>query len=191
MSISVSSNAQDKLQALRANWGWFVALGVVFILLGFFALGHVLVATVATALYVGALIMVAGVAQVIHAFRVQSWGSFLFWLLAGALYVVAGGLMMYQPMLGASIITIFIGASLAVEGVFRIFAGFGSRSTSACIWVVISGLITLLLGAVIIARWPVDSVYFLGIFLGVDLVFSGVSTFLLGLSLREKQAGVK
>ncbi|MGQ3671298.1 HdeD family acid-resistance protein [Xanthobacter sp. TB0136] len=182
-----SNFAQDKLQNVRAKWGWFVALGIVFVLLGFFALGHVLISSIATALYVGAFILVAGAAQVIHAFRVQGWSSFLFWLLCGVLYIIAGGLILYQPLMGATIITIFIGAALAVEGVFRIFAAFASRGGSGWGWVFLSGLITLALGCMIIARWPVDSVYVLGIFLGVDLVFAGVSTFFFGLSLRENQ----
>ncbi len=183
-----SNFAQDKLQNVRGNWGWFVALGIVFVLLGFFALGHVLISSIATALYVGAFILIAGGAQVVHAFRVQGWSSFLFWLLCGVLYIVAGGLILYQPVMGATMITLFIGITLAIEGVFRIFAAFASRGNSNWFWVVLSGLITLALGAMIMARWPVDSVYVLGIFLGVDLVFAGVSTFFFGLSLREKQS---
>lgn len=183
-----ASVVADKLHAIRANWGWFVVLGIAFIMLGFVALAHVLASTLVTALYVGALILVGGVVQVIHAFRVQGWGRFFYWMLAGLLYVVAGGLIMYNPLLGAGVLTLMIGVALAVEGIFRIIAGVGTRPGKGWGWIVVSGLVTLLLGFIIIARWPVNSVYILGLFLGVDLIVNGVGTLLFGLTLRDTKA---
>lgn len=183
-----ASAVADRLHAIRANWGWFVALGIAFVVLGLIALGHVLLFTLGVTIYVGALILVGGVIQVIHAFRVQGWGQFFYWLLAGLLYVVAGGLIMYNPALGAGVITLLIGVALAVEGIFRIAAGFGSRAGGGWGWIVFSGFITLLLGAIIIAQWPVNSLYILGLFLGIDLIVNGVGTVFFGLALREKKA---
>jgi len=183
LSATPSSSAvTDHLASIRAHWGWFVALGIAFVVLGFIALAHVLVSTIFTALYVGALILVGGVIQVIHAFRVQGWGRFFYWLLAGLLYVVAGGLIMVNPALGAGVMTLLIGVALAVEGIFRVVAGIGARSG----WIIFSGAITLLLGAIIIAQWPVNSAYILGLFLGIDLVVNGVGTLFFGLALRNK-----
>ncbi|MGE4371884.1 MAG: HdeD family acid-resistance protein [Xanthobacter sp.] len=186
MIMPTGSAAFDRLHSLRANWGWFVVLGIIFVLLGFFALSRPLLSTLAVTLYVGALLLVGGVVQVIHAFRARGWGSFIYWLLAGVLYIVAGGLTMYRPVAGASIITIFIGAALAVEGIFRLFAGFSSRAGRGWGWIVFSGLISLILGLLIISGWPTDTVEILGIFLGVDLVFTGVGAFFFGLSLRQQ-----
>ena len=59
------------------------------------------------------------------------------------------------------------------------------RSGSPWVWVVISGLVTLVLGVIILAHWPVSAVYALGILLGVDLVFAGASWIRLGLGLRN------
>lgn len=182
-----ASTVADQLHAVRASWGWFAVLGIAFIVLGFVALAHVLASTVVTVLYVGALILVGGVVQVIHAFRVQGWGRFFYWLLAGVLYVVAGALMMYNPLLGAGVLTLMIGVALAVEGIFRLFAGFGSQHGKGWGWIVVSGIVTLLLGLIIIARWPVNSVYILGLFLGVDLIVNGVGTLMFGLALRDKK----
>lgn len=177
----------DHLHAVRASWGWFAVLGIAFIVLGFVALAHVLASTFVTVLYVGALIVVGGVVQVIHAFRVKGWGRFFYWLLAGILYVVAGALMMYNPLLGAGVLTLMIGVALAVEGIFRVFAGFGSKPGQGWGWIVVSGIVTLVLGFIIIARWPVNSVYILGLFLGVDLIVNGVGTLMFGLALRGKK----
>lgn len=178
------SATRDQLTSIKAGWGWFVALGVAFVILGFVALGHLLASTVATALYVGAMVLVGGVVQVLHAFRVQSWGRFLFWLLAGVLYVIAGGLIMYQPLLAAGVITLFIGVALVIGGIFRIFASFGARPAKGWGFLLLSGIITLLLGIEIMAGWPVNSVFILGLFLGLDLIINGVATAVFGWSLK-------
>ncbi|TCT05109.1 HdeD family acid-resistance protein [Aquabacter spiritensis] len=183
-----ASTVSDQLSTMKAGWGWFVALGVAFVILGFVALAHLLVSTVATALYVGALILVGGVVQVMHAFRVAGWARFFFWLLSGVLYVVAGGLIMYQPLFAAGVITLLIGVALVVGGVFRIIAGLGSRHAPGWGFIVFAGAITLLLGIEIIAGWPVNSVFILGLFLGIDLIINGVMTAMFGLSLRDKTA---
>ncbi len=179
-------SVRDQLTALRAGWGWFVALGVAFVILGFVALAHLLVSTVATALYVGALVLVAGIVQVMHAFRIKEWGRFLFWLLSGFLYVVAGGLIVYEPLFAAGVITLMIGVSLVVGGLFRVWVGISSRPSSGWGFIVFAGAITFLLGLEIIAGWPVNSPIILGLFLGIDLIINGVMTLMFGLALRNK-----
>lgn len=180
-----TSATRDHLTSIRAGWGWFVALGVAFVLLGAVALGNMLLSTVVTALYVGVMMVIGGLVQVVHAFQLRTWGRFLFWLLAGVLYVVAGGLVISQPLLAAGIITLMIGVALVIGGAFRIFAAFGGRGTSGWGWLLFSGVISLLLGIEIIAGWPVNSVFILGLFLGIDLIINGVATALFGLSLRK------
>ncbi|MEW6254435.1 MAG: HdeD family acid-resistance protein [Pseudomonadota bacterium] len=180
------SSVRDQLTALRAGWGWFVALGVAFVILGCIALAHLAISTVATALYVGALVLVGGVVQVLHAFRVQGWGRFFFWLLSGLLYVVAGGLIVYEPLFAAGIITLMIGISLVVGGLFRIWAGIGARPQTGWGYIVAAGAITFILGLEIIAGWPVNSPIILGLFLGIDLIVNGVMTAMFGLALRNK-----
>ncbi len=183
-----ASSVRDQLSAISAGWGWFVALGAAFIILGFIALAHLMISTFATAIYVGALMLVGGIVQGMHAFRVQSWGRFFYWLLSGVLYVVAGGLVMFQPLFAVKVITLMIGVALLVGGVFRIIAGLGSRQSKGWGFIVFSGAITLLLGLEIMAGWPVNSPYILGLFLGIDLIINGVMTAMFGLALRSKAA---
>jgi len=85
-------------------------------------------------------------------------------------------------------LTLFLGAALVASGIVRIFLGFNMQHGSPWMWVVVSGLITLLLGVIILAHWPVSAVYTLGIFLGIDLVFAGASWISLGLALRNAPA---
>jgi uncharacterized membrane protein HdeD (DUF308 family) len=173
------------LEPLRAKSGWIIALGVVFVIAGIIALGSVVMATAATVFVVGIMMVIAGVAEVINAFQIKTWGRFLLWLLLGALYIVAGFITFENPLLAAAILTLFLGIALIASGIMRIVLAFSMQAVMPWIWVLLSGVITLLLGLVIVAHWPVSSLYILGLFLGIDLVLAGASWIGIGLGLKR------
>jgi uncharacterized membrane protein HdeD (DUF308 family) len=170
---------------LRAKWGWIVALGVVYLLAGFIALGSVVVATVASVLVVGVMMIIAGVAEVFSAFQIKSWGKFLLWVLLGVLYIIAGFVTFENPLLAAALLTLILGASLVASGIMRIILAFSLKQEIPWIWVLLSGVITLLLGLLILAHWPVSSLYILGLFLGIDLIMAGAGWIGLGFGLHR------
>ena len=173
------------LDPLRAKWGWIVALGIVYVIAGVIALGSVVMATVATVLVVGIMMLLAGIAEVLNAFRVKTWGGFLLWLVLGALYILAGFAAFANPLLAAALLTFILGIALIASGIMRIVLGVSMREGTPWMWVVASGAITLLLGAVILAHWPVSSLCVLGRFLGIDLIFAGNGWICFGLGLRR------
>jgi uncharacterized membrane protein HdeD (DUF308 family) len=170
---------------LRAKWGWIVALGVVYLLAGFIALGSVAMATFASVLVVGVMMIIAGVAEVVSAFQIKSWGKFLLWILLGVLYIVAGFVTFENPLLAAVLLTLVLGASLVASGIMRIILAFSMKRETLSIWVALSGGITLLLGLLIVARWPVSSLYILGLLLGIDLIMAGAGWIGVGFGLRR------
>jgi uncharacterized membrane protein HdeD (DUF308 family) len=180
-----SHNGAKGVGVLRAKWGWIVALGAIHILAGLVALYSIATATVASVLVVGIMMLIAGVAEVINAFQVKTWGKFLLWVLLGALYIVAGFVTFENPLLAAVLLTLMLGAALVASGVMRIILAFSMKEGAPWIAVAFSGVITLLLGLVILAHWPVSSVYVLGLFLGIDLVFAGISWIGVGLGLKS------
>jgi uncharacterized membrane protein HdeD (DUF308 family) len=103
----------------------------------------------------------------------------------GILYIIAGFVAFENPLLTAAWLTLILGAALCASGIVRIFLSFNMQHGSPWIWVVVSGVITLLLGLIILAHWPVSSLWTLGIFLGVDLVFAGASWIGIGIGLRQ------
>jgi len=173
------------LEPLRLKSGWIIALGVVYTVAGIIALGSVVLATVATVFVVGIMMLIAGVAEVINAFQVKTWGKFIFWLLLGALYIVAGFLTFENPLLAAAILTLFLGISLIASGIMRILLAFSMQKATPWVWVLLSGVITLLLGLIIVAHWPVSGVYILGLFLGIDLLFAGAGWIGIGLGVKR------
>lgn len=170
---------------LRAKWGWIVALGFVYVIAGFIALGSVMIATVASVLVVGVMMIIAGIAELINAFQIKSWSKFLFWALLGVLYIVAGFVAFENPLLAAAVLTLLLGASLVASGVVRLFLAFNMKRERPWMWVAVSGVITLVLGLIILAHWPVNSVYILGLFLGIDLIVAGAGWIGLGLGLHR------
>ena len=181
----INPQAGSEMAPLRAKWGWIVALGVVYVIAGFIALGSVVMATVASVLVVGVMMIIAGVAEVFSAFQVKSWGKFLLWVLLGALYIIAGFVTFENPLLAAALLTLVLGASLVASGIMRIILAFSTKQETPWIWIVLSGVITLLLGLLILAHWPVSSLYILGVFLGIDLVMAGAAWIGLGFGLRR------
>ena len=185
ISNTISTPNASDMAPLRAGSGWIIALGVVYLIAGFIALGSVVMATVASVFVVGVMMIIAGVAEVFNAFQIKSWGKFLVWALLGVLYIIAGFFAFENPLLAAAVLTLVLGASLVASGLVRIFLAFSMKRESPWIWVALSGVITLLLGGIILAHWPVSSVYTLGIFLGIDLIFAGASWIGLGFGLRR------
>jgi len=185
LSNTMPSPGASDTAPLRSGSGWIIALGVVYVIAGFIALGSVVMATVASVFVVGVMMIIAGVAEVFNAFQIKTWGKFLVWALLGVLYIIAGFVTFENPLLAAAVLTLLLGASLVASGLVRLFLAFSMKRESPWIWVAISGVITLLLGGIILAHWPVSSVYTLGIFLGIDLIFAGTSWIGLGFGLRR------
>ena len=180
-------NLAEGLKVLRAKWGWIVALGVVFLIAGFIALGSAVAATASALMIVGIMMIMGGAAEIVAAFSVKGWGKFILWMLLGALYVGAGIIAIGNPFAAATILTLMLGAALGAGGVLRIFLAFSMKSAGKPWgWVVLSGLVTLLLGVMIIAQWPASSFFVLGIFLGIDLIFIGSGWVTMGLALKNR-----
>jgi uncharacterized membrane protein HdeD (DUF308 family) len=173
------------LAPLRAKSGWIIALGVVYVIAGIVALASLATATVVSVFVVGIMMLIAGVAEVINAFQIKTWGKFILWLLLGALYIVAGFLTFDNPLLAAAFLTLFLGFSLMASGIVRAFLAFSMQRAMPWIWVLLSGIVTFLLGLIIVVHWPVSSLYILGLFLGIDLIIAGAGWIGIGLGLKR------
>lgn len=170
---------------LRAKWGWFVALGIALLVVGTIALFNTLAATVASIYTIAALMIVAGAMQIAHAFGVRSWGSFFLWLAAGVVYLLGAVSALVNPLLASAILTLLLAGFLVAGGVIRIMAGLKAKSGRSWGWIVFSGVLTLLAGLIIALGWPVSSLWVLGTFLAVDLIFQGWAMLAFGLALRR------
>ena len=170
---------------LRRNWGWFLILGIVLIVLGTIALGSALVMTIASVFFFGWILVIGGVLEVVHAFwREKRWGGFFLDLLTGILYVVAGWMMVTNPGESALLLTLLIAMFLVFEGVFRIVAAIAVRYPHWG-WVLFNGVISLLLGIMIWRQWPYSGLWVIGLFVGIEMLLNGWSLVMLSLAGRK------
>jgi len=171
---------------LQEKWGWMVAFGALLALAGFVALGSVVTMTFASVLVVGVAMIASGIVEIIYAFAMRrSWKKFFLWILIGLLYVAAGVSVVENPLLAAKFLTLLLGAGLLASGLVRTFLAFQLPKNAPWGFVAFSGLLTFLVGLVITVQWPVSSLWVLGTFLGVDLIFAGSSWIGMGLSLKR------
>ena len=171
-------------ERLRHRWGWFVAFGALAAILGLAALVLVVSATIASVLTIAIFMIITGGTEIIMGFGSQTWGRFFLFILLGLLYIVAGAFALAQPLLAAAVLTLMLGWALIATGAVRIWLGThlppGSKSM-----MILAGIATLLFGLVIILGWPGNSFFVLGIILGLDLLFYGVSMIAFGMRLKN------
>ena len=140
--MTVTPSAQSlgsSLHSLRTKWGWAVALGVVLILCGIIALLSVVEATAVTVIWVGAMMIVAGVVEIVHGVQMKGWGRATLWLIAGALYVIGGVFAVFNPLLASVVLTLILAIALIIAGGVRVVLGFHLRGGGHSGWVILSG----------------------------------------------------
>jgi uncharacterized membrane protein HdeD (DUF308 family) len=181
MSSYLSIN--DEKVSLRAMaWSLFF-MGMLLIIVGMVAISSSFVATLASVKVFGILLLIAGGIEVVHAVMIRNMRGFALHLLAAAIYLVVGLFMLEDPIQAATVITLIIAAYFIVGGVLRIIFSFAVRF-HGWIWVVVNGLVNLVLGMMIWNRWPESSLWVIGLFIGIDLLFHGWSSVILALTLR-------
>jgi uncharacterized membrane protein HdeD (DUF308 family) len=152
---------------------WLIAFGVLLVVLGSLAFASVVMATIVSVYFVAITMVMAGAAEIALGLRSSLRRRKLTWVLLGILYIGAGLFAFLNPLLAAGVLTLLLGASLVGAGVVRLFLSFQMQSQSRWWWMAFSAVLTLLLGIMVLAQWPASSLYILGVFLSVDLIFAG------------------
>jgi uncharacterized membrane protein HdeD (DUF308 family) len=154
---------------------WLRALlGVALIVAGMFVLGDVALATIVSVKLIGLAVIFAGVFELLHAFWTKGWGGMLWQIMLGLLYTALGFVLLYRPVVGALVLTYLLGALLFATGIFRSALGVVRWRENG--WMMLlSGIFGLLAGLLILFGFPANSLWVLGILIGVDLISHGVA----------------
>ncbi|OCG19758.1 MULTISPECIES: HdeD family acid-resistance protein [unclassified Gilliamella] len=177
---------ENNFHALKEKSSWFILVGVILIVLGCLALGYQFIATVFSVYFIGSLILIAGLAQTLHSFSIKSFGQSALWAVMGILYIFIGLMSFLKPVAVSSALTLVMSLLLMMSGFTQIFSAMINRNLPRWGWVLISGMITLILGFMVIIGWPYDSLWILGMFLGIDLVFQGWAYVAIGFALKNR-----
>ncbi len=186
------SNAMGAAQGasfgeVKQNWGWLLGLGILSILLGTIGLGGQMAfgLTWATMVFLGALLMVSGIFQIIEAFKCKGWKGILWHVLIGLLYVVGGGVIFVDPMLAAAGFTLMLAWVLIIVGIMRIIMAFQLRDSKGWFWPLLAGIASIVLGGIILAEWPISGLWVIGLFVAIELIFNGWSYVFIALAARN------
>jgi len=162
------------LDEVRGSWGWFLALGILLVALGVACIVYNVTATFTTVLVFGWLLLISGVFALIQAFTVGTWGGFFMFLLSALLRGFTGYLLVRYPVSGAEGLTMVLGMFFIVGGLFRAI-GSGMAQFPSWGWAVFSGVVSVVLGIMVLWQMPVVGLWFIGFAVGVDLIVDGVA----------------
>ena len=166
------------------NWGWFLAFGIALVLIGVLAIARAVAATVVSMLFFGWLLVIAAGIEIVQAIMVGKWAGLYHHWLGAILFGVLGALIVWRPLVSAEILTLLMGAFFLVAGLFQLITPF-LVSLPEWGWHALNGIITLVLGILILAQWPVSGLWVIGLFVGIELIFYGGAWIALALRLRS------
>lgn len=167
------------------QWILFTGLGLLCVLLGAAAWVDAITVTLASTMFLGILVMIGGVAQIVHAFAVRAWSGFLVSLAAGFIYVLGGALLIREPETGSVFITVILAFCLVVAGVMRIITALRVRGLPGW-WIILAGgLVSLAVGILLYATLPWSGLWLVGSLIAIELIVTGIGWIQFGLALRR------
>jgi len=162
------------INEIRSSWGWFLTAGIGLLVLGAICIIGSVAATFATILVVGWLLLFGGVVALVHAFRMRTWSGFFLFFVTALLRGFTGYLLIRYPLAGAVTFTLVLASFFVVGGLFRTI-GAAMMKFPNWGWIVFSGVVSVVLGIMLLVQMPVSSLWFLGFAVGVEMLVDGGS----------------
>lgn len=175
-------------EGLARSWKGLMAVGICAIVLGCVAIVVPAVASVGTAIFIGWLLLIVGAFMIAGAFAAHSIGTVLLRLLWAFLTAIVGLWLIVEPHNGTLTLTLVLGIYFLFMGITRIVVAFASRGQRNAGLLGLSGFAGLLIGILVLAKFPSSADWAIGLLVGIDLIFAGwtlTSVALLGKELSR------
>jgi len=189
-AADIEARVLETRKLITEKWGWFLALGIVLIVAGLAAIAFPFLSTIAAKIMLGWLFLIGGVVMILHAFNAPGWKGFIWELLIGILYLVAGAYLSFFPLTGLVTLAILLAALFIAEGVAEVIMAFQVRPHEGWGWLLLSGIAALAVGVMIGMDLPGSATWALGLLVGINLIFSGWSYVFLALAGRKADAAL-
>jgi uncharacterized membrane protein HdeD (DUF308 family) len=170
---------------VQKNWKWLLILGVIFITLGAVGLGRVFALTMASVLFFGVLLLVGGGIQLFESLKCKGWKSIVFHVLIAVLYILVGIEIIARPMVASAVLTLLLAGGIILVGIVRIVMAIQLRGLKNWGWPLLSGIISVLLGLIIAAKWPISGLLVIGLFVAIELIIHGWSYIFIALAAKS------
>jgi uncharacterized membrane protein HdeD (DUF308 family) len=172
--------------AVREHWKAFLFEGILLVVLGLAAMIVPPLASLAVTIFLGWMFLVSGIAGLALTFWAKQMPGFWWSLISAALAVAAGIVLLARPVQGALTLTVVVGAYFLAEGVTTIMYALEHRRelSERWSWLLASGLLDILIAGIIIAGLPGSALWAVGLLVGINLLFGGIS--LIGMALAAR-----
>jgi uncharacterized membrane protein HdeD (DUF308 family) len=176
MSIDSGKLQQAVAQSIRDHWVLFLVEGVILVILGVLAIVIPPIATLAVTILIGWLFIVSGIVGLVTTFMARQAPGFWWSLLSAVVAIAAGVLLLVWPLSGVLTLTLLLIVFFTIEGVLSGRWG----------WMLASGIIDLVLAAIILAGLPGTAAWAIGLLVGINLLFGGVSMIAMALHAKSE-----
>jgi uncharacterized membrane protein HdeD (DUF308 family) len=172
--------------AVRTHWKAFLTEGILLVILGLAAMIVPPLASLAVTIFLGWMFLISGIAGLALTFWARQMPGFWWSLISAVLAIVAGIILLAQPVQGTLTLTIVVGAYFLAEGVTTIMYALEHRRelSQRWSWMLVAGIMDLLIAAIIILGLPGSALWALGLLVGINLVFGGAT--LIGVALAAR-----
>lgn len=161
---------------IRRHRGLYIFQGVLFILCGILAAVLPGATALGMGILIGALLLVSGAAQLFMTLKSEiHWWS----VLSALLSLIAGGIMIFDPFAGLIALVTLVAVFLTLEGVFEILLAFQFRPVRNWWWMLLAGIVTLILAALLWIGFPALGILYLGWMVALNLLLYGVAILML------------
>jgi uncharacterized membrane protein HdeD (DUF308 family) len=170
---------------IHAHWKLFLAQGIVMMVLGVLAVAMPNIATLAVEIFVGWLFFIAGIFRALSVWHSRRMPGFGWSMLSALLAVLLGLILIARPLAGVLTLTMVLLAFFVLEGITAIVVAVQHRDhLTSWGWVLFSGIIDLLLAYLIWQGWPSSASWAIGLLVGINMVFFGLSLLMTALAAR-------
>jgi uncharacterized membrane protein HdeD (DUF308 family) len=170
---------------IHAHWKLFLAQGIVMMVLGVLAVALPNIATLAIEIFVGWLFFIGGIFRAVSVWHSRQAPGFAWALLTAVLSIVLGLILVFRPMAGVLTLTMVLVAFFVIEGIASIIGAIEHRQhLRSWGWVLFSGIVDLLLAYLIWQGWPSSASWAIGLLVGVNMLFLGLSLVMTALAAR-------
>lgn len=183
---TTTEGAEQKLERYKKNWCGYLLLGLLLIVFG--VIGAIYSSTVTTfaMLWIGILIIVAGAIQFIYSFFAKDKKSLIISLTLSLIAMAVGIFILVYPMHASIIFTLIIGCFLIVTGLLRILFSIQMRQHPIWWLILIAGIISFILGILILSHWPVSGLWIIGFFISIEVLLTGWSMLMISIAAKTQ-----
>ena len=176
--------AETAAPGVRSAGNWVIVWGILLIIAGILAILQPAIAALAAELLLAWLFVFAGVVQIVYAIHERGKDGFGLKILSAILTLLLGIFMLLRPIAGIASIALLIGAFVFMSGVSSVMLAFKVKPKPGWGWVLFDGILSIAIALLIATGWPQSSIGFVGILVGIVMIYGGLWRIVLGRSLR-------